>query len=166
MFQILWILFPKPAAVFRHRSSISGPSSLSPTIWLAALQATMHPSQDDPGHCHPSPLSSNPCVALWSLHTASATWVHCRKMRTKGAASLQQQHMAAPCCPWKEAVALLVTAPNPAGLNMRCWPTPSSRMDEGMPAPFSPCLLPRALFVPSPHFTLPFDLSDSLVYLL
>lgn len=160
MFQILWILFPKPAAVFRHRSSISGPSSLSPTIWLAALQATMHPSQDDPGHCHPSPLSSNPCVALWSLHTASATCVHCREMRTKGAAGLQQQHMAAPCCPWKEAVALLVTAPNPAGLNTRCWPThlirPILKGGRRDACPFLSLPAPQGPFCPKPTLHIAF----------
>lgn len=90
---------------------------------LASCLAGSHASsQDHPGDWHPSPLSSNPCVALRSLLAASATCMCCRKVRTKGTAGLQQQHMAAPCCSWKEAIALLVAAPSPAGLSTRCWP--------------------------------------------
>lgn len=154
----------------RHCSSIFGLSSLSPINWLAVLQAAIHPSQDDPGHCHPSPLSSNPCAALQPLHTASATCMHCREVRTKGTAGLQQQHIAALCCPWKEAVALSATAPSPAGLYTRCWPARlihSTLKDERRGAcPFLSLPAPQGPFCPNPHFALPFDLSDSLVYLL
>lgn len=138
----------------------SGLSSLSPIRWLAALWAAIHPSQDDPGHCHPSPLSSNPCVALRSLHAASATCMHCREVMTKGTAGLQQQHMAAPCCPWKEAVALSATAPSTAGLSTRCWPPhlihPVLKDERRDACPFLSLPAPQGPFCPKPTLCIAF----------
>lgn len=149
---------------FRACSSVEAQQQhlwpLQPVSHQQASCLAAGPSQDDPGRCHPSPLSSNPCVALWSLHTASATCMHCMEMRTKGTSGLQQQHVAALCCPWKEAVALLVTAPSPAGLNMRCWPAylihPILKDERRVACPFLSLPAPQGLFCPKPTLCIAF----------